>query len=94
MSDIKIAIDPAAGTDFTGLAIHHNGRLHVYTGKTANAIIAAMNEWAANHMVKMQQAMNDAVATNADGHQFDLVKIADVREHVTGYATKLRKGEV
>ena len=40
MSDTTYLIQE--GTDFSSITITHNGRQHIYTGATANAIIAAM----------------------------------------------------
>lgn len=78
-----------AGTEFAQLQITHNGRTHIYTGATANMLLAAMRDFAANHIIKLQQHLNDL--PDVGGHLFD---INDVRATAVGYVEKLRKGEL
>lgn len=90
MSDVRVGIDVARpGGDFTGLTIEHKGRTFIFTGVTANAILAAMNENAANQIVKMQQYMNDSVTFINPDYTWDTI-----RDFTANYATRLRNGEL
>lgn len=41
---VTIQVDDR-GTEFAKLVITHHGRINMYTGKTANALLDAMDEW-------------------------------------------------
>jgi len=84
MSTTLVSIDRSKGAGFTTLNIHVDGRDYTYTGKTAEAIISGMNEHAANHIIKMQQGLNDAHPHAANV----------VRDFVVNRAIQLRKGEL
>lgn len=83
-----MTVDRSRGKDFTGLTIMYEGRMYVYAGKTAEAILAAADQHAANHIIKLQQSHNGICGES------DYVRPEHIRENSTDYAIKLRNGEL